>query len=72
MTTVGYGDITPSTIEGRFIVGYPTLVFGVAMIGYTLSVLANMMFETRIKGLRGMKQLKLMNHIIIIHYKLYL
>lgn len=68
MTTVGYGDISPATTLGRFLIGYPTLIVGVASIGYLLSLSASYMFESRQKARKGMKEIKAKNHILIIKF----
>ena len=54
MTTVGYGDWAPITPNGQFLVGLPTMLVGVSVLGYILSLLASLILETKIKELKGM------------------
>ena len=68
MTTVGYGDLTPVSIEGRFLVGYPTLIIGVALIGYFLSLLASFVFESRMSLRKGRTLMRLENHVLIVRF----
>ncbi len=68
MTTVGYGDMFPTTTAGRFLVGFPTMLLGISILGYVLSVLAAAMIESRMKELKGMKQIEARNHVIICNY----
>lgn len=68
MTTVGYGDLAPVTIEGRFLIGYPTLIVGVALIGYFLSLLASFVFESRMSRRKGRMLMKLKNHVLIVRF----
>lgn len=68
MTTVGYGDFFPVTIMGRLLVGVPTIIFGVSILGYVLSIVASSLIESKMKEVRGMKNIKIKNHIIICHY----
>ncbi|PKK90192.1 MAG: hypothetical protein CVV64_10715 [Candidatus Wallbacteria bacterium HGW-Wallbacteria-1] len=68
MTTVGYGDFYPQTMGGRFLVGLPTVLFGVAVLGYCLSMVATILIESRSKDVRGVKKVNLKDHTIIINY----
>lgn len=68
MTTVGYGDFFPTTVSGRLLVGLPTMLLGVSVLGFVLSVLASALLESKFKELKGMKQITVQNHIIVCRY----
>lgn len=68
MTTVGYGDYFPESFYGRLFVGVPTMLLGVSLLGYILSLLASLIVEVRFKELRGMAQITFSNHILICRY----
>ncbi|MCA9706065.1 MAG: potassium channel protein [Myxococcales bacterium] len=68
MTTVGYGDFFPSTPGGRYVIGFPTMMFGISILGYLLSMLASFLIEERSKKLRGLGEMTLQDHILLIHY----
>ncbi|MBN2725343.1 MAG: potassium channel protein [Deltaproteobacteria bacterium] len=68
MTTVGYGDYFPSTFEGRVFIGVPTMLLGVGVLGYMLSLAASKIVESKIREMKGMKQIVFKNHIIICNY----
>ncbi|MCK5799920.1 MAG: NAD-binding protein, partial [Deltaproteobacteria bacterium] len=68
MTTVGYGDFFPATAAGRYLIGIPTIVFGISILGYLLSTVATYLIEARSKELKGMLELDVRDHILIIHY----
>jgi voltage-gated potassium channel len=68
MTTVGYGDLFPMTWGGRFLVGLPTLLLGIGLLGYLLSALAAHLVESRSKELRGLSEIKSSNHILLVHF----
>ena len=68
MTTVGYGDYFPQTVGGRYLVGVPTMIFGISVLGYLLSSVANYLLESKSKELKGMKQIKVGDHILIVHF----
>lgn len=68
MTTVGYGDFFPTTTGGRYIIGFPTMLFGISILGYLLSTLATYLIEKHSKELKGMSETVLRDHILIVHY----
>ena len=65
MTTVGYGDLFPVTTWGRVLIGFPTMLFGVGILGYMLSLMATTMLESKLLETRGMNEIKLTDHIIV-------
>ena len=65
MTTVGYGDYFPSTMGGRVLVGFPTMLLGVGVLGYVLSLLATAMIESKLREAKGMNQMVLNDHVLI-------
>ena len=68
MTTVGYGDYFPVTGMGRLFVGLPTMLLGVSLLGYVLSLLATVILESKRKELKGGATLNLFSHVIICHF----
>lgn len=68
MTTVGYGDFFPESQWGRFLIGIPTMVFGISILGYLLSAVAAYILESKSKELKGMKEIKLTNHVLLVHF----
>ena len=68
MTTVGYGDLSPQTPAGRFLVGYPCMLFGIAIIGYFLGLAAESVFDRISKKKRGLVQIKFSDHVIICNF----
>jgi len=68
MTTVGYGDLSPQTPAGRFLVAYPCMLFGIAIIGYLLGLAAENFFERISKKKRGLVQIKHSGHVIICNF----
>ncbi len=68
MATVGYGDFFPVTTGGRYLIGIPTMVFGISILGYLLSTLATFLIEERSKELKGMSELVVRDHILLIHF----
>jgi voltage-gated potassium channel len=68
MTTVGYGDFFPKTAGGRFLVGWPIMVFGIGLLGYALSVIAAALITSKSKEIKGMSSFVLKNHLIIFNF----
>jgi voltage-gated potassium channel len=68
MTTVGYGDLSPQTDVGRFLVAYPCMLFGIGIIGYFLGLTAESFFDRISKRKRGLVQIKFSNHVIVCNF----
>jgi voltage-gated potassium channel len=65
LTTVGYGDIYPTTIGGR-IIGAFMMVFGIGFLGMFTATVASIFVERKIRLDRGLKALKNLNgHILL-------
>lgn len=68
MATVGYGDIFPVTTGGRFLIGVPTMVFGIGFLGFIISATASRLIEARSRKLQGLAEIIMKNHVLIINY----
>jgi len=69
LSTVGYGDKTPATVEGKLI-GILMILFGVAIVGAVTGRIASFLVEKQLKAGQGLSSLhKLSNHFIICGYK---
>ncbi len=64
LTTVGYGDISPSTLEGR-ILAIIIMFFGIGLLGILSASLATMLISIRLKEYKGMGDYSVSDHIII-------
>lgn len=67
MTTIGYGDLFPMTVGGRFLVAVPLMMFGIGLLGYVLSLAASALVEAKARELRGMNDFDLKDHLIIVN-----
>lgn len=65
-STVGYGDYSPETTVGKYVVALFIIPFGLGLFALTIGRLAAFMsFQWR-KGVQGLKHLNYDNHILII------
>ena len=64
LTTVGYGDIAPTTFGGR-IVGSIIMILGIGILGMFTATIASVFVEQKLKVNRGMSNYDFTNHTII-------
>jgi voltage-gated potassium channel len=64
LTTVGYGDVTPKTIPGRFIAFLDMLV-GIGVLTLLTATVASILVEKKISKDLGMHSYNFENHIIL-------
>ena len=68
VTTVGYGDYAPASMEGRFLVAGPLMFFGIGLLGYVLSLAASALVEAKTKELHGMADHNLKKHLVLFNF----
>jgi voltage-gated potassium channel len=68
VTTVGYGDLSPTTFGGRFFVALPLMFVGIGLLGYVLSFAASKLVEVKAKELHGMGSFRLEDHLVIFNF----
>ena len=64
LTTVGFGDISPETLGGRFI-GVVLMFFGIGVLGTFTATIASAFVDQRQRKDRGMDDCDLEGHIIL-------
>ncbi len=64
VTTVGYGDITPSTLAGK-IIGMVVMIFGIGLVGILTASLAGFFIEERELGRKGARAVDQSGHFLI-------
>ena len=64
LTTVGFGDISPTTLGGRLI-GIVLMFFGIGVLGTFTATIAGAFVEQRLRKDRGMGEYDLEDHIIL-------
>jgi len=64
ITTVGYGDVTPTTLGGR-ITGVVVMVFGIGLLGMFTATVASIFVEGKLKEAKGLKTVTVTGHFII-------
>lgn len=68
MATVGYGDLFPRSLGGRYLIGIPTMIFGISVLGYVLSTVASFLVERRTRELKGLRTVSVHDHLVIVHF----
>ncbi len=64
-TTVGYGDVVPKTMVGQIIAVFD-MIFGIGLMFAFIGIGVEGFITYRGKKMKGLKQLKLNNHIVIL------
>ncbi len=64
ITTVGYGDVTPTTIGGRA-TGVIVMVFGIGLLGMFTATVASIFVEGKLKEGKGLKAVTVTDHFIV-------
>ncbi len=64
VTTVGYGDISPSSPGGRF-VGMALMMLGIGFLGVLTATIAGVLIENKLMENRGMKRVRVKGHFVI-------
>ena len=64
LTTVGFGDISPTSLGGRLI-GVVIMFFGIGVLGTFTATIAGVFVEKRLRKERGMGSYDLEGHIIL-------
>lgn len=65
-STVGYGDLSPQTTAGKYIVGFFIIPFGLGLFAMAIGRIAAFSVEHWKKGIRGLRMLNVDNHILVI------
>ncbi|MEP4301290.1 MAG: potassium channel family protein [Paraglaciecola sp.] len=65
-STVGYGDLSPTTTAGKYIVSIYIIPLGLSIFGLVLGRIAAWVSEQWQKGARGLKSLDVENHILVL------
>ena len=64
VTTVGYGDISPATLGGRF-VGIALMMLGIGFLGVLTATIASVLIENKLMENKGMKRVRVKGHFVI-------
>lgn len=65
-STVGYGDLSPVSPEGRLVVAFFVIPVGLSLFALALGHIATSLALQWHKGVKGLKQLTFENHILVI------
>ena len=65
-STVGYGDLSPTTVAGKYIVSFYVIPLGLSIFALVIGRIAAWVSDQWRKGVRGLKPLDLQNHIVVI------
>ncbi|GAC15928.1 potassium channel family protein [Aliiglaciecola lipolytica] len=65
-STVGYGDMSPVTSSGKYIVSFYVIPMGLSIFALVLGRVAAWVSSQWQKGVKGLKPLDLENHVLVI------
>lgn len=65
-STVGYGDLSPSSETGKWIVALYIIPFGLSLFAWVIGRIAAWISEQWKKGVKGLKKLHVSEHILVI------
>lgn len=65
LSTVGYGDLYPETIEGR-IIAMLTMVLGIGVLGAVAATTATTFIEIRERGKKGLRSYVMRDHLLVL------
>ncbi len=64
ITTVGYGDIVPSTVFGRLI-GFGIMFAGLILVSLMTATIASVFVTRKIKEGKGLENIKEKDHVVV-------
>ena len=67
ITTVGFGDIVPTTIGGK-ITFFLVALGGIGTLALVLQQIVSVSTQAQLKKMLGLNKIKLKNHIIVVNY----
>lgn len=70
LTTVGYGDLVPTTVPGR-IFGLAVMISGIGVVSTVTGNLASLLVEHQAKKRKGLLEVNLHRHVIILGWNDY-
>lgn len=65
-STVGYGDMSPTTVAGKYAVSFYIIPLGLSIFALVVGRIATWVSSQWSKGVKGLKNLQLDNHIVVI------
>ncbi|TLU61498.1 potassium channel protein [Thalassotalea litorea] len=65
-STVGYGDFSPQTVAGKYVVSLFVIPAGLSLFGLLIGRVVSFFSEQWRKGVKGLKTLNFDNHILVI------
>ncbi len=65
-STVGYGDFSPATSQGKYATALFVIPFGLSLFGLVIGRIASFVSYQWRKGVQGLKALNYENHILVI------
>ena len=65
-STVGYGDLSPVTQTGKYVVSFYVIPVGLSIFALVVGRIASWVGRQWTKGVKGLKSLQVNNHILVI------